>query len=338
MTKVAINGFGRIGRCFLRIALEEDDLDVVAVNDIQQDPKQAAYLLNYDSVYGSPKWEVDYDEEGLLVDGEKIKLLSEEDPERLPWEEFSVQVALESTGVFRRFEKARSHLSAGADKVLLSAPPKGERKDEIPQIVWGVNEEVYREDKHDVISAASCTTNSLAPIAKLLSEEFGVEKAFLTTVHSYTSSQSLVDGPYNWKKASRGRAAAENIVPTTTGGATATTEVIPELKGKMDGMAMRVPTPSGSVTDFVAHLSRSTDLEEVKEKVVDYSRGAMEGVLGYTRDPIVSRDVLGNPHSSFVDMNSTDLIKGDLVKVVAFYDNEWGYASRLVDLSKFLAG
>ena len=330
MIKVAINGFGRIGRTFLRIAVNHDDIDLVAINDIQQEPKQAAYLLKYDSVYGSPSFEVDYDEDGLLIGGKKIRLLDIEDPKKLPWNDYSVDVALESTGVFRQYEKASFHLTAGAEKVLLSAPPKGDKKEEIPQIVWKVNEDVYDPSSQDIISGASCTTNSSAPVAKLLNDEYGIEKAFLTTIHSYTSSQNIVDGPYDWKKASRGRAAAENIVPTTTGAATA-------LKGKMDGMAMRVPTPSGSVTDFVAKLDKPTSLEELEEKIVEYSEEKMEGVLGYTNDPIVSRDILKNPYSSYLDMNSVNLVQGDLVKIIAFYDNEWGYASRLIDLAKFLA-
>ncbi|MFP4588348.1 MAG: type I glyceraldehyde-3-phosphate dehydrogenase [Candidatus Bipolaricaulota bacterium] len=336
MVTVAINGFGRIGRSFFRIALKQDDMDVLAINDIQQSPQQAAYLLNYDSVYGGCEGEVSFDSDGLIVDGESFPLLDAENPANLPWADMGVEVVLESTGVFRKYEDASRHLEAGANKVLLSAPPKGERKDQIPQIVWRVNEDVYNPSEHQIVSAASCTTNSLAPLAKLLNEEYVVEKAFLTTIHSYTSSQLIVDGPYQWKKASRGRAAAENIVPTTTGAATATTEVVPELKGKMDGMAMRVPTPSGSVTDFVAKLGTETTLDQLKDKIVEYAEGPMEGALGYVNDPIVSRDCLKNPHSSLVDMTSTDLIQGDLAKLIAFYDNEWGYASRLADLAVFL--
>lgn len=336
MVKVGINGFGRIGRSFFRIAMKSPEVEITAINDIQQSPQQAAYLLKYDSVYGGYEGQVEFNDEGLVVDGTEIPLLDISDPNQLPWSDLGVEVALESTGVFRQFEDASMHLEAGADKVLLSAPPKGDRKEEIPQIVWKVNEDVYDPGQHDILSAASCTTNSLAPLAKMVNEEYEIEKAFLTTVHSYTSSQLIVDGPYAWKKASRGRAAAENIVPTTTGAATATTKVIPELEGKLDGMAMRVPTPSGSVTDFVAKIGTETTLDRLKEEIVEYSEGPMEGVLGYVEDPIVSRDCLGNPHSSLVDMTSTDLIQGDLVKIISFYDNEWGYASRLVDLAKFM--
>lgn len=278
MVTVGINGFGRIGRSFFRIAMDSDQIDIAGINDIQQSARQAAYLLQYDSVYGQYDKTVDYNDEGLVVDGESIPLLDEPEPSQLPWTDFGVEVALESTGVFRRYEDAEDHLAAGADKVLISAPPKGDRKGEIPQIVWKVNEDVYDPASHDLVAAASCTTNSLAPLAKLLNDEFRIESAFLTTVHSYTSSQLIVDGPYSWKKASRGRAAAENIVPTTTGAATATTEVIPELEGKMDGMAMRVPTPAGSVTDFVAKLGTETTLDEIKDRIVAYSEGKMEGV------------------------------------------------------------
>ncbi len=336
MIKVGINGFGRIGRAYLRIALENPEIEVVALNDIQQSPRQAAYLLNYDSVYGGYEGEVTFDDEGLTVDGKEYPLLSVEDPAKLPWKDLGVDVALESTGVFRHYENAEKHLAAGAKKVLLSAPPKGDRAGEIPQIVWKVNEDVYDSGEHDIVSAASCTTNSLAPLAKLVNEEYGIEKGFLTTVHAYTSSQEIVDGPYAWKKASRGRAAAENIVPTTTGAATAVTEVIPELAGKMDGMAMRVPTPAGSVTDFVAKVSEETTLEELKDRIKEYAEGPMEGALGYTEDPIVSRDILGEPYSSLADLTSTDLLQGDLIKLVAFYDNEWGYTCRLVDLTEYI--
>lgn len=337
MVKVGINGFGRIGRAFLRIAMADDNVEVLALNDIKQSPQQAAYLLKYDSVYGRYGGEVDFEDEGLVVDGKHVPLLSVSEPDKLPWKDLGVEVALESTGVFRKYEQSSSHLRAGANKVLLSAPPKGDRKGKIPQIVWKVNQDIYEPSEHDIVSAASCTTNSLAPLARMLHDEFEIEKAFLTTVHAYTSSQLIVDGPYSWSKASRGRAAAENIVPTTTGAATATTKVIPELEGKMDGMAMRVPTPSGSVTDFVAKIARPTTLDELKGKVVEYARGSMEGVLGYTEEPIVSRDCLGDSHSSLVDMTSVNVVRGDLVKLIAFYDNEWGYASRLIDLAQFLA-
>ncbi|MFB6214934.1 MAG: type I glyceraldehyde-3-phosphate dehydrogenase [Candidatus Bipolaricaulia bacterium] len=336
MVKVGINGFGRIGRAYFRMAVDDLEIDVVAINDIQQSPRQAAYLLNFDSVYGRFEGDVSFNDDGITVDGQEYPLLAGGNPAELPWEDLGVEVALESTGVFRHYEKADGHLIAGADKVLLSAPPKGDRADEIPQIIWRVNEDVYDEESDDIISGASCTTNSLAPLAELVNQEYGIEKGFLTTVHSYTSSQLIVDGPYDWKKASRGRAAAENIVPTTTGAATAVTKVIPELEGKMDGMAMRVPTPAGSVTDFVAKIEKETSLGDLNSKIREYSEGKMESVLGYTEDPIVSQDILGQPESSLVDLTSTDLIQGDLIKLIAFYDNEWGYTARLIDLSKFM--
>ncbi|MFP4136596.1 MAG: type I glyceraldehyde-3-phosphate dehydrogenase [Candidatus Acetothermia bacterium] len=335
MVKVGINGFGRIGRAYFRITESMPSIDVVAINDIQQDPKQAAYLLKYDSVYGRFDGDVDYNDDGLVVNGEEYPILSVEEPSKLPWEEYGVDVALESTGVFRYYEDAEKHLTAGADKVLVSAPPKGDRADEIPQIVWKINEEDYDPNEHDIVAGASCTTNSVAPPVKLLQEEFGIESALFTTVHSYTSSQKIVDGPYNWKKASRGRAAAENIVPTTTGAATAVVEVMPEMSGKINGMAMRVPTPAGSVTDLVAKLETDTTVEELNSKVKEYADGEMNGALGYTEDPVVSRDILG-PYSSYVGLTSTDVVNGNMVKLLAFYDNEWGYTSQIVDLTEYI--
>jgi len=335
MVKVGINGFGRIGRAYFRIAESMPGIEIVAINDIQQDPKQAAYLLNYDSVYGRFDADVDYNDDGLVVNGEEYPILSVSDPSELPWGDMGVDVALESTGVFRQYEDAEKHLKAGATKVLVSAPPKGDRKDEVPQIVWKINEGDYDEDKHDIVAGASCTTNSVAPPVKLLQEEYGIESALFTTVHSYTSSQKIVDGPYAWKKASRGRAAAENIVPTTTGAATAVVEVIPEMENKINGMAMRVPTPAGSVTDLVARLESDTTIEELNGKVKEYAEGEMNGALGYTEDPIVSRDILG-PYSSFVGLTSTDVVNGNMVKLLAFYDNEWGYTSQIIKLTEYI--
>jgi len=335
MVKVGINGFGRIGRAYFRIAEDMPNIEVVAINDVQQDPKQAAYLLNYDSVYGRFDADVDYNDDGLVVNGKEYPVLTVNDPSELPWSDLGVDVALESTGVFRQYEDAEKHLTAGAKKVLVSAPPKGDRKDEIPQIVWKINEGDYDEDKHDIVAGASCTTNSVAPPVKLLQEEYGIESALFTTVHSYTSSQKIVDGPYSWKKASRGRAAAENIVPTTTGAATAVVEVIPEMENKINGMAMRVPTPAGSVTDLVARLEKDTTVEELNGKVKEYAEGEMNGALGYTEDPIVSRDILG-PYSSYVGLTSTDVVNGNMVKLLAFYDNEWGYTSQIIKLTEYI--
>jgi len=335
MVKVGINGFGRIGRAYFRIAESMPGIEIVAINDIQQDPKQAAYLLNYDSVYGRFDADVDYNDDGLVVNGEEYPILSVNDPAELPWSDLGVDVALESTGVFRQYEDAEKHLTAGATKVLVSAPPKGDRKNEIPQIVWKINEGDYDADKHDIVAGASCTTNSVAPPVKMLQEEYGIESALFTTVHSYTSSQKIVDGPYSWKKASRGRAAAENIVPTTTGAATAVVEVIPEMENKINGMAMRVPTPAGSVTDLVAKLEKDTTIEELNGKVKEYADGEMKGALGYTEDPIVSRDILG-PYSSYVGLTSTDVVNGNMVKLLAFYDNEWGYTSQIIKLTEYI--
>lgn len=336
MKKIAINGFGRIGRAFLRAAKEQDDLQVVAINDIKLDPKTAAYMLKYDSVYGRYAGEVKPGEEGIIIDGKLLPLLNQPDPTKLPWKELAVDVVIESTGVFYSFDKAALHLSAGAAKVLISAPAGGEGKEKIPQLVFGVNNDAYDRDLHSIVSAASCTTNSLAPIAMVLDREFGIEKGFLTTIHAYTAGQGLVDSPAKWKTIARGRAAAINIVPTTTGAATATAVVIPALKGKMDGIALRVPVPTGSATDFVAKLSRTVTADEINEALQRYATGELRGILATADVPLVSSDCIGDPHSSIVDLTSTRVVDNDLVKIIAFYDNEWGYANRLIDVARFL--
>ncbi|HBR09831.1 TPA: type I glyceraldehyde-3-phosphate dehydrogenase [Candidatus Acetothermia bacterium] len=336
MKKITINGFGRIGRAFLRAVKERDDLQVVAINDINLDPKTAAYMLKYDSVYGRYPGEVKPGEEGIIIDGKLLPLLNQPDPTKLPWKEHAVDVVIESTGVFYSFDKAALHLSAGAAKVLISAPAGGEGKEKIPQLVFGVNNDAYDRDLHSIVSAASCTTNSLAPIAMVLDREFGIEKGFLTTIHAYTAGQGLVDSPAKWKTIARGRAAAINIVPTTTGAATATAVVIPALKGKMDGIALRVPVPTGSVTDFVAKLSRTVTAGEVNEALQRYAIGELHGILATADVPLVSSDCIGDPHSSIVDLTSTRVVDNDLVKIIAFYDNEWGYANRLIDVARFL--
>jgi glyceraldehyde 3-phosphate dehydrogenase len=336
LKKIAINGFGRIGRAFLRAIKDHDDLQVMAINDINLDPRTAAYMLKYDSVYGRYSGEVEAGEGGILIDKKFLPLLNQPDPRKLPWKEFAVDLVVESTGIFLSFDKAALHLSAGAAKVLISAPTEGEGKEKIPQLVFGVNNDIYNPNLHSIVSAASCTTNSLAPIAMVLENEFGIEKGFLTTIHAYTAGQGLVDSPAKWKTIARGRAAAINIVPTTTGAATATAIIIPALKGKMDGIALRVPVPSGSVTDFVAKLSRTVTVDEVNEALQRYAAGELRGILATADVPLVSSDCIGDAHSSIVDLTSTRIVDNDLVKIIAFYDNEWGYANRLIDVARLL--
>jgi glyceraldehyde 3-phosphate dehydrogenase len=335
--KLAINGFGRIGRAFLRIALGEDDIEIAAINDIKLSPKEAAYLLKYDSVYGRCGAEVIAKEGGIEVDKKFIPLLAESEPEDLPWDEMKVELVIESTGVFRGYsgkKGASRHITAGVSKVLVSAPPKGEGAEKIPQIVYGVNHDAYDPHAHSVVSAASCTTNSLVPIAHVIEQEFGIERAFLTTVHGYTAGQQLVDSAGS--SLARGRAAAVNIVPTTTGAATATTEVIPSLAGKMDGIALRVPVPAGSVSDFVVQLKREVTVGEVNEAFRRYAEGKLSGILGVSEDPLVSTDILGDDRASVVDLGSTRVVDGRLLKAVTFYDNEWGYAKQLVRVARIL--
>ncbi len=327
--KVAINGFGRIGRLFLRHAVKDDSLEVVALNDLG-DAHTMAHLLVHDSVFGRFDGKVSVGDNEIIVNGKPIKVFSERNPENLPWGKLGVEVVLESTGVFRKKEDAEKHLKAGAKRVVLSAPPKSEG---IKQIVLGVNEDIFDPEQDLIVSNASCTTNSLAPIAKVLQDEFGIEKGFITTVHSYTGDQRLVDAPH--KDLRRARAAAVNIIPTTTGAAKAVTKVIPELEGKLDGMALRVPVPCGSVTDLVAWLGRSVSVEEVNAKVKEYAEGKMKGILEYSEEELVSSDIVGNPHSSIFDSRKT-MASGNLVKVLCWYDNEFGYSLRLVDLMKFI--
>lgn len=328
MKKVAINGFGRIGRAFFRISFGKGDLDIVAINDPFISPEQARYLLMYDSVYHRYDKKVEIKDGNLVVDGAIIPLLREKDPKDLPWGELGVDVVIESTGKFLTREKASLHLAGGAKKVLLSAPAKDA---DIPQIVYGVNTDAYDKEKDLIISAASCTTNSLAPVAYVLEKEFGIVHALMSTVHGYTADQKIVDAPHD--KFTRGRTAAANIVPTTTGAATATTKVIPSLKGKMDGMAFRVPVPTGSVTDFTAVLKVDVKKEDVNQAMRDYAsgkKGKLVGILDVANDPIVSSDIVGETHASVFDPSWTKVIDRRLVKVVTFYDNEWGYTNQLV--------
>lgn len=341
MVRIAINGCGRIGRATFMQAVDNNDITVVGLNDPNLDSRKLAYLLNHDSVYGRYPGRISYDiDRGVVkINGEKYKVWQEENPEDLAWStKWDVEVVIESSGAFRSLEGAQKHLKSGACKVLISAPPKGDGKEKIPQIVWKVNEKAYDRDKHHILSAASCTTNSLAPLVKILHDHLGIAKGLMTTIHAYTSSQNLVDGPTEkWENMSRGRAAAENIVPTTTGAASAVTKVFPELEGRLDGMALRVPVPCGSATDFVAEVESKATEQEVNKLFKDYASGPMQGVLGVTDDPITSRDVLKDTRSSLVDLGFTKVIRKSLVKVITFYDNEWAYAARLLDLAKFLS-
>jgi len=321
--KVGINGFGRIGRQVFRI-LHERGVEVALINDLT-DNKTLAHLLKYDSTYGRFPGAVGYDEETLYVDGKAIRATAIKDPREIPWKQAGVGVVVESTGVFTDGEKARAHLEAGAKKVIITAPAKNEDI----TVVLGVNHEQYDPAKHHILSNASCTTNSLAPVMKVLEEAFGVEKALMTTVHSYTNDQRLLDLPH--KDLRRARAAALNIIPTTTGAAKATALVLPSLKGRFDGMALRVPTPTGSISDITALLKREVTAEEVNAALKAAAEGPLKGILAYTEDEIVLRDIVMDPHSSIVDGKLTKAI-GNLVKVFAWYDNEWGYANRVADL------
>jgi len=327
--KIAINGFGRIGRLFLRHSIDDSDIEIVAINDLG-DAKTMAHLLKYDSVFGKFNGSVGSDGSSLTVNGKEIKIFSERDPENLPWGDLGVDIVLESTGVFRKKEDAEKHIRAGAKRVVLSAPPKGEG---VKQIVMGVNQEIFNKEEDLIVSNASCTTNSLAPIAKILNDEFGIEKGFITTIHAYTGDQKLVDAPH--KDLRRSRAAATNIIPTTTGAAKATTKVIPELAGKLDGISIRVPVPCGSVTDLVCWLGREISIEEVNAKIREYAEGKMSGIIEFSEEELVSSDIIANPHSSIFDSKQT-MTSGNMVKVLCWYDNEFGYSSRLVDLMKFI--
>mgnify|MGYP006279350067 CR=1 FL=1 len=328
MKKIAINGFGRIGRLVFRSMFEDNELEVVAINDLT-DAHTLSHLLKYDSVHGVYKYDVDYKEDAIIVDNKRIKFYSEKDPEKLPWEELGVDVVVESTGVFRTREGPEKHLKAGAQKVIISAPAKSKID---ATVVLGVNhDDLKKEDK--IISNASCTTNCLAPVMKVLVDKFGVDSAYMTTIHSYTTSQRILDFPH--KDLRRARAAAVNILPTTTGAAIATSKVIPELEGKINGMAVRVPTPDGSLVDVTAILEKEVTTEELNKAMKEAAETYLEGILQYTEAPIVSSDIVGNPYSSIFDAQAT-MTNGKLVKFLSWYDNEWGYSSRLVDLAKYV--
>ncbi len=327
MIKVAINGFGRIGRNAFKIAFERRDLEIVAVNDLT-DTRTLAHLLKYDSSYGTYDREVSFDDENIIVDGKKIRVLSEKDPASLPWGEMGIDVVIESTGLFTDPEKAHAHIDAGARRVVISAPAKGEG---VKTVVLGVNEEIV-EDSDTIISNASCTTNCIAPVMRVLEDNFGIEKAMMTTVHSYTASQRLQDAPA--KDLREARAAAENIVPTTTGASKAAALTIPSLKGKFNGLSVRVPTPVVSLSDITAVVKRDVTKEEINEVFEKAAKEPYyEGILGITHEELVSCDFRGNSHSCIVDLPLTDVVGGNLIKVVAWYDNEWGYSNRLVELT-----
>jgi glyceraldehyde 3-phosphate dehydrogenase len=323
--RVGINGFGRIGRNVFRAAAGNDDVEIVAVNDITDTPT-LAYLLQYDSVFGRYPGEVSADGDAIVVDGRRVKVFAERDPGALPWGELGIDVVVESTGLFTDRDKAAAHLDGGAKKVIISAPAKG------PDItvVLGVNDDQYDPAIHHVVSNASCTTNCLAPVAKVLDESFGLVQGFMTTCHAYTNDQRILDLPHSDLR--RARAAALSIIPTSTGAARAIGEVLPHLKGKLDGFALRVPTPDGSIVDLTAEVGRETTVEEVNAAMKAAAEGPLKGILGYTDAPIVSRDVIGDPHSSLFDSGLT-MVRGTTVKVVSWYDNEWGYSCRVVQLA-----
>ena len=324
-TRVAINGFGRIGRSVFRILHERPDITVVAINDLY-DNEQLAYLLRYDTVMGHFPGQVVVDATSMTVDGERIAMMEERDPERLPWKELKVDVVVEASGVFRTRAPLEKHLQAGAGKVVLTVPPK-EKLDAM--VVIGVNEAILKPTDR-LVSNASCTTNCLAPLAKVLHERFTLRTGLLTTVHAYTNDQRLADVPH--KNLRRSRAAAENIIPTTTGAARAVGEVLPELAGRLSGMAMRVPVPDGSIVDFVCRVETRPNVAAVNAVMKEAAEGALRGVLEYSEVPLVSSDVIGNPHSSVFDALSTEAREDGWVRVVAWYDNEWGYSNRVVDL------
>lgn len=330
-TKVGINGFGRIGRNVFRAALKNPAIDIVAVNDLT-DAKTLAHLLKYDSVHGILDAEVKADGNNLVVNGKTIKVLAEREPANLPWKDLGVEAVVESTGRFTAREKAAAHLEAGAKKVVISAPAKNEDI----TIVMGVNQDKYDAKSHHVISNASCTTNCLAPFAKVLNDKFGIKRGLMTTVHSYTNDQQILDLPH--KDLRRARAAGMSIIPTTTGAAKAVALVLPELKGKLNGFAMRVPTPNVSVVDLVAELDKAATAEEINAALKEAAEGELKGILAYSDEPLVSKDYNGNPNSSIVDGLSTMVIEGNMVKVVSWYDNEWGYSNRVVDLISYIAG
>ncbi|TSK08840.1 MAG: type I glyceraldehyde-3-phosphate dehydrogenase [Geobacter sp.] len=327
--RVAINGFGRIGRCVLRAAAGTQEFEFVAINDLT-DAKTLAHLLKYDSVHGKFPGEVSVDGDTIVVNGKAIKVLAVRNPAELPWKDMGIDIVLESTGLFTAREKAAQHLTAGAKKVIISAPAT----DPDLTVVLGVNDKEYDKNKHHIVSNASCTTNCLAPVAKVLQDSFGIERGLVTTVHSYTNDQNILDLPH--KDLRRARAAALSMIPTTTGAAKAVSLVLPALKGKLDGMAIRVPTPNVSVVDLVATLSKTTDAQQVNAALKAAADGPLKGILGFCEEPLVSTDFNGNPLSSIVDASCTKVIDGTMVKVISWYDNEMGFSSRVVGLMRIM--
>jgi len=330
IVRVGLNGFGRIGRNVFRAVQEDPRVELVGINDVM-DHEDMAYLAKYDTVMGElPGVELEGGE--LTLEGTSVPLYNEKNPADIPWDDLGADVALECTGIFRTRDDAAAHIDGGADKVVISAPPKGDKP--VKQLVYGVNHDEY--DGEDVVSNASCTTNSITPVAKVLEEEFGIVSGQLTTVHAYTGSQNLIDGPK--AKTRRGRAAAENIVPTSTGAAQAATEILPELEGKIDGMAMRVPVPNGSITDFTVQLEGSPTVEDINDAFREAADGELVGVLGYTDEEVVSSDIVGWPFSSTVDLESTNVVGDGFAKVLTWYDNEYGFSNRMLDMAAFVAG
>ena len=328
--KVAINGFGRIGRMVFRKAILDEKLDVVAIN-ASYPAETLAHLVKYDSIHGTFEGEVEPKDDALMINGKRVQLLSNRDPKQLPWKDLGVDIVIEATGKFKSKETAGYHIEAGAKKVIITAPGKNEDK----TIVIGVNEEEYDPENHDVISNASCTTNCLAPVVKVLNDQFGIENGLMTTVHAYTNDQKNIDNPH--KDLRRARACGQSIIPTSTGAAKALSLVLPEMKGKLHGMALRVPTPNVSLVDLVVDLKREVTAEEVNEAFRTAAEGSMKGILGISDEPLVSIDYNGNELSSIVDGLSTIVIEDKKVKVLAWYDNEWGYSCRVVDLAKIVA-
>ena len=335
MIRVAINGFGRIGRNVLRASLGHSQykkkFEIIAVNDLGN-TETLAHLLKYDSIYGKYTGNIEAKNDGIDVDGNHIKFFSQVNPSKLPWNNLGIDVAIESTGIFRTREGAAQHLEGGAKKVIISAPAK----DPDITVVLGVNERLFDANKHNIISSASCTTNSLAPPVKILNDTFGIEQGFMTTIHSYTGDQRILDFPH--KDLRRARAAAVSIIPTTTGAAKSVALVIPELKGRIDGMAIRVPTPDGSLTDFTCILKKNVTKEEVNNALRNAADGPLKGIMQYTEEPLVSVDIVGNPHSAIIDGLSTKVIgeNGNYLKILSWYDNEWGYSCRIVDLINYI--
>lgn len=328
--RIGINGFGRIGRSVFRIAEGRDDVEVVGINDLG-DPGDLGYLLSYDSVHGRFDRPVRAEADAIIVGERRVPFTQTRNPAEIPWGKWGVDVVIEATGVLTKREQAAGHLAGGAKRVMISAPAKGPDA----TFVYGVNHTSFDPAKHQVVSNASCTTNCLAPVAKVLEDEFGVEFIFITTVHAYTATQGLLDMP-TAKDRRRGRAAAISIIPASTGAAKATSEVIPSLAGKMDGMALRVPVPDGSITDIVATLKRPTSVDEIHAKLRAYAAGSMQGVLAVAEDELVSADIVGDPHSSIVDSTSTMMLGDRTVKILSWYDNEWGYSARCVDLAIYM--